>query len=292
MARARLKVVEAKNNDTPPAPEPPEAYFIDSRQEHFVLYQGDSLGVMPQLQDASFDFIFADPPYFLSNGGMTCKSGKRVSVDKGAWDRSSGIQSNHAFNRDWLGHCQRLLKPNGSLMISGTHHTIYSIGFALQELGFKILNDITWFKPNAPPNLSCRYFTHSTETILWAARGDKSRHTFNYPEMKEENGGKQMRSMWTFTAPRKEEKIHGKHPTQKPLALLDRIIRAATNEGDRVLDPFNGSGTTGIAAAMNGRRYVGIELSEEYLDLSINRYLDVVPEVGAQDEPNRKTRHG
>lgn len=283
---ARLKVVEAKQ----PTLEP---YYADSPEENFVLYQGDSLSLLPQLAPESFDFIFADPPYFLSNGGMTCKSGKMVSVDKGKWDRSAGIQANHAFNRAWLEQCQRSLKPNGTLMISGTHHTIYSIGFALQELGFKILNDITWFKPNAPPNLCCRYFTHSTETILWAARGDRSRHTFNYAEMKEENGGKQMRSMWTFTAPRKEEKLHGKHPTQKPLALLDRIIRAATQEGDRVLDPFNGSGTTGIAAAMNGRRYAGIELNEEYLELSINRYRDVNPEVtGAQDGSITRRCHG
>jgi len=270
----------------PAAKDTLKPYFADD-EVGFELYLGDSMEVLPELGDERFDLIFADPPYFLSNGGMTCQSGKMVSVDKGKWDKSNGIEANHAFNRAWLERCQSALKPNGTIMISGTHHTIFSIGFALQELGFKILNDITWFKPNAAPNLSCRFFTHTTETILWAARDTRSQHTFNYKEMKEENGGKQMRSMWSFTPPRKEEKAHGKHPTQKPIALLDRIVRAASNEGDTVLDPFNGSGTTGIAALENGRRYVGIDLSTEYLDLTVARYEGVMGVEPAVVAPKR-----
>lgn len=273
---ARRKLTLASSPVTSPTP-----WYSDD-DTGFQLYHGDSMEVLPSLGQEQFDLIFADPPYFLSNGGVTCQGGRMVSVDKGEWDRSGGIAANHAFNRAWLGHCQKALKPNGTIMVSGTHHTIFSIGFALQELGFKILNDIAWYKPNAAPNLSCRYFTHSTETLLWAARDERARHTFNYQEMKEENGGKQMRSLWTFTPPRKEEKTHGKHPTQKPIALLDRIVRATTHEGDRVCDPFNGSGTTGIAALENGRRYVGIDLSDEYLSLTRARYeavMGVAPEV-------------
>ncbi len=247
----------------------PKPYFADHR---FTLLQGDALAIMASMESAQFDLIFADPPYFLSNGGVTCQNGRMVAVDKGDWDRSQGAQANHEFNLAWLTQCQRLLKPNGSLWVTGTQHVIYSIGFAMQTLGLKILNDITWFKVNPPPNLSCRYFTHSTETILWAARDERARHTFNYQEMKALNGGKQMKNMWSIQAPRKGEKLEGRHPTQKPLELLNRIIQAASNEGDLVLDPFNGSATTGLAATSQGRRYVGIELSEEYLDLSVRRY--------------------
>jgi site-specific DNA-methyltransferase (adenine-specific) len=185
-----------------------------------------------------------------------------------------------------LAACQRVLKPNGTIWVSGTHHVIYSIGFALQSLDFKILNDIAWHKVNPPPNLSCRYFTHGTETILWAARDHKARHTFNYDVMKEENGGKQMKSLWNIMAPRKEEKKYGKHPTQKPIELLRRIVKASTNEGALILDPFSGSGTTGIAAVQEGRRYVGLDQSTEYLDLSIRRFegLSAEAEVGVHTE--------
>ncbi|MEZ4458879.1 MAG: site-specific DNA-methyltransferase [bacterium] len=238
----------------------------------FTLFQGDSLEILESMEPEQFDMIFADPPYFLSNGGVTCQSGRMVSVDKGRWDRSQGIEQNHAFNLRWLAACQRVLKPNGTLWVSGTHHVIYSIGFALQSLDFKILNDIAWHKVNPPPNLSCRYFTHGTETILWAARDHKAKHTFNYQEMKEENGGKQMKSLWNIMAPRKSEKEHGKHPTQKPIELLSRIVRASTDAGALILDPFSGSGTTGVAAAAEGRRYVGIDQSTEYLDLSVRRF--------------------
>lgn len=245
-------------------------YYQDDRG--FTLLQGDSLELLEQMESEQFDLIFADPPYFLSNGGVTCKNGRMVSVNKGDWDRCQGVMQNHEFNLRWLEQCQRLLKPNGSMWVSGTQHVIFSLGFAMQQLGFKLLNDISWFKVNPPPNLSCRYFTHSTETVLWAARDQKAKHTFNYKLMKELNGGKQMKSMWSIQAPRKKEKLEGKHPTQKPMELLKRIVLAASNEGDTILDPFNGSGTTGLAAVSYGRNYIGIEREEEYLDLSIRRF--------------------
>lgn len=218
-----------------------------------------------------FDMIFADPPYFLSNGGITCHAGKMVKVDKGQWDQSKGPEINHEFNQGWLSRCQKLLKPNGTLWVSGTHHVIYSIGYAIQQLGMKILNDITWEKPNPPPNLSCRYFTHSTETIIWAAKHEKSKYCFNYKEMREINAGKQMKSVWTMSAPSNGEKVFGKHPTQKPVALLERIILAGTKEGDLIMDPFAGSSTTGVAAIRLKRRFVGAELSSEFINLSVRR---------------------
>ena len=186
------------------------------------------------------DLIFADPPYFLSNDGITCHAGRMVSVNKGEWDRSRGPDANHEFNRAWLEACQRVLKPHGTIWVSGTAHIIHSVGFAMQQLAFKLLNDISWVKPNPPPNLSCRYFTHATETLIWAAKNKKSKHTYNYKLMRELAGGKQMKSVWTIPAPDRDEKRFGKHPTQKPVALLEWIIQAASNPGDLVLDPVHG----------------------------------------------------
>lgn len=257
-----------------------------------TLFHGDSLEILGQLPAASIDMIFADPPYFLSNGGSTCKSGKRVSVDKGGWDRSLGIDENHAFNRSWLEACQRVLTPNGTIWVSGTSHVIYSVGFAMQQLGFKQLNEIIWEKPNPPPNLSCRYFTHSTETVLWAARDRKSKHHFDYAAMRVANGGKQMKSVWRMLAPGRSEKTHGNHPTQKPLALLSRIVRAACPPGGIVLDPFNGSGTTGVAALAAGRRYVGIERELDYLALSQRRLSEttVTSPAAVEQQPALQLR--
>ena len=236
--------------------------------------------------EGRFDCIFADPPYFLSNGGITCHAGKMVKVDKGDWDKSQGPDENHNFNREWLARCQRVLKPNGTIWVTGTHHVIFSIGFAMQQLGFKILNDIAWEKPNPPPNLSCRYFTHSTETVLWAAKNEKSKHAFNYQEMRKVTG-KQMKtvwrrnefsrdeadldSVWTMTAPSGDEKTFGKHPTQKPIALIERCLLASTSEGDLVLDPFLGGGTTAVACVRNKRGCVGIEMDEAHANLSVKR---------------------
>jgi len=258
------------------------APVFDDPRHHIRLYQGDSLELLALLPESSVDLIFADPPYFLSNGGITCHAGKMVSVNKGAWDKSQGPAANHEFNRSWLAACQRILKPNGSLWVSGTAHVIHSVGFAMQQLGFKLLNDISWVKPNPPPNLSCRYFTHATETIIWAARDKKSRHTFNYKLMKETNRGKQMKSVWEIS-PRERQSpdwrlrhqgcgdIPVKHPTQKPLALIERILLASSHEGDLVLDPFSGSGTTALAALRLRREAIALELSYEYLALTLQR---------------------
>lgn len=249
--------------------------YFGSEDGTAVLYHGDCLAILAQLPEQSVDLIFADPPYFLSNGGVTCQSGRMVAVHKGQWDVSGGVESNHAFNQSWLAACKRVLRPDGTIFVSGTRHIVYSVGFAMQQLGFKMLNDIVWYKVTPPPNLSCRYFTHSTETILWAARDARSRHHFDYRTMKLENGGKQMQSLWSIRPPLKAEKRHGKHPTQKPLALLERIVRAASGENDLVLDPFCGSGTTGVACARLGRRYIGIDLERDYLAIAAARLGDL-----------------
>lgn len=255
----------------------PKPYFED-RKHRVALFKGNCFDILPQLPENSIDMIFADPPYFLSNGGITCHAGKMVSVNKGKWDVSNGIEENYIFTQRWLRECQRVLTPNGTIWVSGTAHIIYTVGSAMQSLGYKILNDIAWFKVNPPPNLSCRYFTHSTETIIWAAKNKGSRHYFNYSLMKKMNNNKQMLSLWSIKAPGPEEKIYGKHPTQKPIALLDRIILASARHGDIVLDPFSGSGTTGIAAIREGRQYIGIELEEEYLKVSLKRLKDAFRE--------------
>lgn len=245
------------------------------------LYHGDCLDLLPQFEAETFDMIFADPPYLLSNGGITCHAGKMVSVNKGDWDRSQGVERDHEFVMEWLSACRRVMKPNATIWVSGTQHIIYSVGFAMQKLGFRILNDIVWYKVNPPPNLSCRYFTHSTEIVLWAARDAHSKHRFNYEEMKDldnspfDEAGKQMKNIWAIMPPRREEKEFGKHPTQKPLRLLDRIIRASTMPGDLILDPFVGSGTTAVSALVNGRRCVGIEVDEEYLQVAALRLAQV-----------------
>lgn len=270
-------------------------------QDGAMLYEGDSLAILATLPESSVDMVFADPPYNLSNGGITCHAGKMVSVNKGKWDKSAGPTLDHEFALRWLSACQRVLSRNGTIWVSGTMHNIYSIGFALQKLGFKLLNDVSWFKPNASPNLSCRYFTHSHETLLWAAKSPQSRHVFNYSLMKEMAGGKQMRSLWADISPdsepfdvwvegtpRRDEKHHGKHPTQKPLALMSRVVLASTQPGDLILDPFAGSSSTGVAAIHHGRRYVGMENDPHYLELSAARLRDALlsrsaaePECGA-----------
>jgi site-specific DNA-methyltransferase (adenine-specific) len=232
-----------------------------------------------QHPDGLFDMIFADPPYFLSNGGITCHGGKMVKVHKGDWDKSQGPVLNHEFNLDWISRCQKLLKPNGTLWVSGTQHVIYSVGFGMQQLGMRLLNNITWEKPNPPPNLSCRFFTHATETLLWAAKSEKSRHCFNYDEMREMNSGKQMKSLWKVGIPTKEEKHFGKHPTQKPVALMERIILSCTNEGDMVFDPFAGSATTGVAATKLDRKFIGCELDTDAVSISIKRLTKAVDDT-------------
>ena len=256
----RLQSVLRPMHNSLPTPADALKPFLafDDPKHHLRIYQADCLDLMQKLPESSVDLIFADPPYFLSNGGITCHAGKMVSVHKGDWDKSKGAEANHEFNRAWLSACQRLLKPNGSIWVSGTAHVIHSVGFAMQQLGFKLLNDISWVKPNPPPNLSCRYFTHATETIIWAAKDKKSRHTFHYKLMKETNRGKQMKSVWEIRPPESWEKKFGKHPTQKPVALLERILLASSNEGDLVLDPFLGGGTTLLTAFRLSRRAIGL----------------------------------
>jgi site-specific DNA-methyltransferase (adenine-specific) len=220
-----------------------------------VIYNNDYLEILPQLPENSIDMIFADPPYMLSNNGFTCRNGRMAGVNKGNWDKSGGFTEDSIFHDSWIAACRRVLKPEGTLWISGTYHNIYQCGYLLQKNYFHILNDIAWFKPNAPPNLSCRFFTASHETIIWAKKDRKAKHTFNYDEMKNglfpedklKKSGSQMRSVWSMPSASAEEKKFGKHPTQKPLSLLKRIILSSTKPDDTVLDPFNGCGTTGAA---------------------------------------------
>ncbi len=245
----------------------------------YRLYCDDCLNVLASVPNDTFDMIFADPPYMLSNDGITCQSGKVVSVNKGDWDKSGGFEKDFTFHKTWLAACKRVLKPNGTLWVSGTYHSIYSCGFAMQLLGFHILNDICWFKPNASPNMSCRYFTASHETLIWARKDKKSKHVFNYDSMKHgdfpqdfiKKPHTQMRSVWAIGTPKASEKAFGKHPTQKPLDLLRRIVLSSTNADDLILDPFMGSGTTGVAAVEAGRRFVGIDKSADFVELASKR---------------------
>jgi site-specific DNA-methyltransferase (adenine-specific) len=249
-------------------------YYFET--DNFKLICNDVFKAIKKIEDKSVDMIFADPPYFLSNDGITCSGGKMVSVNKGEWDRTLSIKEKHKFNRKWIKECYRILKDNGTIWISGTLHNIYSIGMALEEEGFKIINNITWQKTNPPPNLACKTFTHSTETILWARKDlKKVKYTFNYNIMKELNNNKQMKDVWTTSLTKPSEKKCGKHPTQKPLEILDKIILASTNENDLILDPFCGSSTTGISAVRLNRKYIGIDNEKEYMDLSIKRYEEI-----------------
>jgi len=245
----------------------------------YTLLQGDMLGVLERITDPipdhSIDMIFADPPYNLSNDGFTCQGGRMVSVNKGEWDRSKGPEADFEFHKAWITACHRKLRPGGTIWISGTYHSIYQCGVALQLGGWHVLNDISWFKPNASPNLSCRMFTASHESLIWARTSKKDKHVFNYKAMRESDyhekdvlkkDGKQMRSVWSIPLTKKSEKRFGKHPTQKPESLLERVVLSSTNEGDIVLDPFCGSGTTGAVAVRHGRRFIGIDMDDDFLD--------------------------
>lgn len=240
------------------------------------LIHANSLEYLKSLPNESVDLIFADPPYFLSNDGISCSNGEMVSVNKGEWDKESEDLPMDDFNEIFLKECQRIVKNTGSVWVSGTFHNIFSLGRTLQQLNYKILNNIIWEKTNPAPNLSCRMFTHSTETIIWARKSEKAKHYYNYELMKMENNNKQMKDVWRFpTTPRREKKF-GKHPTQKPLDLLTRIIQASSKEGDTILDPFMGSGTTGVACAMLNRHFIGIDFEQEYVELAERRIEDVL----------------
>ena len=255
-------------------------YWFSPNKE-VVLYQGDVLDTLSKIPNESVDCVWTDPPYNLSNDGITCVGGKMVPVNKGDWDRSRGIDGDFEFNLSWLEHCYRILKPTGSIWVTGTLHVHPSVGMALLQNGFRLLNDIVWEKPNPPPNLGCRVFTHASELVFWASKAqkeDSERYKFNYDEMKQENGGKQMKSIWKFASPRRGtvETRFGRHPTQKPVALVDRCLRACTDPGDIVLDPFIGSGTSGVAAITIGRPFIGIEVDETYLKIAQLRISTVI----------------
>lgn len=258
------------------------------KEKECLLFLGDSFKILKELEPRSIDFIFADPPYFLSSDGISCHSGQMVSVNKGDWDKSMTVEDKLKFHLKWIKLCKNALNDNGSIMISSTFHSVYAIGVALEKAGFSIINNIIWRKTNPAPNISCRCFTHSTETIIWARKilinGKKGKYTFNYDLMKQENGDKQMKDYWDIddtslieiSTTSRKEKSFGNHPTQKPIKLLDRIIKAATNENDLVLDPFCGSSTTGVACINNKRRFIGIDNSLEYIDISKKRLIDAL----------------
>ncbi len=273
--------------------ERPFAMHYDDPAHSVRLLKGDCIEILNQARENSVDMIFADPPYFLSNGGITCHAGKMVSVNKGKWDKSRGVKENHQFTLDWLRACQRVLKPDGTIWVSGTTHIIYSVGFAMQELGYKILNDIIWYKPNAQSKLSHKYFTNATEVFIWATKNQKSKHYFDYQLMKKFNNGKQMRNLWRFTDEEEAEQVSivkglkdfasiidkkriKKYIVQRPTDLIKRIILVSTKEGALILDPFCNGSAIGIVTSLLNRKYLGIMLSNKSL-LSI--YVQTEPYV-------------
>ena len=273
-------------------PLPPSAPFPElspwAAGPGWALHAGDCIERLAALPEASVDLAFADPPYFLTNGGFTCQSGRRAPVEKGTWDASRGIDEDHASPARGSRPASRVLKPTGSLWMSGTQHVIFSVGFAMQSLGWRLLNTVTWYKPNASPNLSCRYFTHSTEILIWASprRPGRLQHRFDYPRMKAENGGKQMRDVWDLPRPGDEEldadgqgriwtltarartrrRTAAPHPEAGGPAPPHH--RGHPPEGGLVLDPFSGSATTGVAALRLGRRFLGMEQDPTWLALA------------------------
>ena len=234
-----------------------------------VVYRADCVDLIRLMPAESVDVVFADPPYRLSSGGVSVMSGRLVPVDKGGWDRPKGLEKDHEFNVRWLRAARRVLKPDGTLWVSGTHHIIFSLGFALQRLGFRIINQIAWSKPDPVPNALHTAFTHAHETLIWASKG--KRHTFNYDLINSPNPTTQVSSVWRIRAVPKNEKLMGYHPTQKPLRLVRRALLASSREGNLIFDPFCGSGTTAVAAKELGRFFVGAELEEEYCELAGRR---------------------
>lgn len=247
------------------------------------VFVGDCLDLMRKLPTESVNLVSADPPYFLSNGGTTNHGGKRVSVEKGVWDRSQGVRANFDFHRRWLGEIKRVLHPEGTAWISGTQHCIFQIGYALELLDWRTLNTVVWEKTAPPPNLHQRTLSFSHEMIIWASpnHDEPQRHLFNYDVAKDANDGKQMKDVWRINAPSKDEKQHGKHAAQKPVELLRRIIQLTTKLGDIVFDPFMGSGTAGVAALELGREFIGAELDAANASLAARRLAEVRRESAA-----------
>lgn len=242
----------------------------------YKLYLGNCVSVLETFEPETVDMVFADPPYFLSNGGKTFVNGTIKSVDKGDWDKSQGVKKDFEFHLSWIRACRRIMKPNATLWVSGTFHSIYMSGFALQASGFKILNDIVWLKKKITPNFTKRTFTASHENLIWAGKDSNSKYIFEYDTMKnyldaDDNlkiPNQQMHSVWQISSPKMEEKILGNHPTQKPLELLRRIILSSTKKEDLILDPFTGSSTTGVVALSENRKFVGIDIDKNYLEVS------------------------
>jgi site-specific DNA-methyltransferase (adenine-specific) len=234
-----------------------------------IVYLADCVDLMKIIPSGSVDAVFADPPYRLSTGGVTLRNGRLAPVDKGAWDRSMGFEEDHRFNVRWLKEARRILKPEGTIWVTGTHHIIFSLGFALQSMKFKVINQITWEKPDPPTNALHTSFTHAHETLLWASKGKG--HTFNYDLINSSDPTSQISSVWRIPAVPHREKRHGYHPTQKPLRLVRRALVASTHEGDLIFDPFSGSGTTGVAAKELDRFFVGAEMEEEFAQLAGRR---------------------
>lgn len=243
-------------------------------QNDFVLYHGDTKQVLSCLHE-SVDMIFADPPYFLSNQKVTTQFGKRKVRDKGEWDRVKSWEEINDYNREWLSCCRRILKENGTIWVCGTYHNIYSVEQCLIELGFKILNIVVWQKLDPPPTPFGGRLNFSAEYIIWARKNADVPHSFHYETLKQMNGGQEMPDVWKFARPGFWERTCGKHPTQKPLRLLYRILQTCTNKGDIVLDPFAGSCTTGIASNLLGRKFIGIDNNKSYLDYGIRRKEEI-----------------
>ncbi len=273
--------------------ERPFVMYYDDPAHSVRLLKGDCIEILNQARENSVDMIFADPPYFLSNGGITCHAGRMVSVNKGKWDKSRGVKENHQFTLDWLKACQRVLKPDGTIWVSGTTHIIYTVGFAMQEIGYKILNDIVWYKHSLQSKLSHKYLINSTEIFIWAAKNQKSKHYFDYQLMKKFNNGKQMRNLWSFTDEEEAKQVSivkglkdfasiidkkriKKYIVQRPTDLIKRIILASTKEDDLILDPFCNGSAIGIVTSLLNRKYLGIMLSNKSL-LSI--YVQTEPYV-------------
>ncbi len=233
-----------------------------------MLYLGDCIEIMKKLERNKIDLIFADPPYFLSNDGKSIRSGKVVSVNKGDWDKKDNYENVDSFTYNWLKECHRILKYDGTIWVSGTHHNVFDIERNMKKIGFNIINIVIWHKSDPPPLIYKNKFRFSYEFIIWAKKGSK--HYFNYDEMYGVNN-QEMEDVWLMDAVQMSEKKHGYHPTQKPEKLLERIIKASSKEGDIVLDPFLGSGTTCYVAKRLNRKYIGIEKEEKYFNIAIKR---------------------
>lgn len=272
------------------------------------IIKTDAVTLLKSIPDQSVDLIFADPPYFLSNDGYTCKGGKRVSVNKGEWDRSLGAEKELEFYLSWLSESQRVLKDSGSIYITGTYHCIYTVGYAMKLLGFHVINDISYYKRNGSPNLSGRMNAAKHESIIWASpfKGKPLQHKFNYKALKSENyvlicskckkssergsrfcyncghtldpssrEERQPTSLWDeIGTPTPCEKLQGSHPTQKAVKLLRKILLASSDEGDLILDPFLGSGTTALACSIMNRNFIGCDIDESYIELTSKRIIN------------------